>query len=110
MNFGMNGIQSSSIGMTSFSSDLRAFSASAPAQSSPVTLGDGIDLPQQAQLDFDQIIMSKGGGKQSTTVTCPEGTTPTATQDGQSMTVTCEKNVKKKGDATNKPSQAPIIE
>jgi hypothetical protein len=109
MSMNIGGFQSSGIGTTSFSADLRAPSVTSPARSSPVTLGDGIDFQKYGHLDFDQIIMSKGGGKQSTTVTCPEGTTPVATQDGQRMTVTCEKNVKK-ADATNKPSQAPIIE
>lgn len=109
MNFDISGIRSSGIGLTSFSADLRADSANATTQSSRIPLGDGIDLPQHGVFDLDQII-SKDGGKQSTTVTCPAGTTPVATQDGQTMTVTCEKNVKKK-DATSKPpSPAPVID
>jgi hypothetical protein len=105
----INGIQNSRVGFSSYSHDFSGLSAAPPASPSGISLEDGIDSLKRGS-DFDQLILSKGSGKQSTTVTCPEGTTPVATQDGQSMTITCEKPVNKKGDATNKPSQAPVID
>jgi len=103
----INAIQTGGLAISAPSNDFSPLSAQATATSSQTSLQDGIDRPRG--LNLDDLFVSKGGGKQSTTITCPAGQEPVAVRDGQSMTVSCEKKPRQKEEATNSPSGSPIL-
>lgn len=86
-----------------------AFNQPAPqvGASQPDRLADGLDLNVGRPDILDQLVFSKTGGGR---ISCPEGTKPEITTEGNDVVVTCKPSKKKEPTTLpNGPSDTPIL-